>query len=73
MEVPHLLYHKAGTLARLASLMLRIMIFLWFIILHIPIADPHTAKGNEWTSVLDALAFSGIVGEIFSKQVQQTL
>jgi uncharacterized membrane protein len=48
--------------ARLASLMLGIMIFLWFVFLHIPraIADPHSAKGNEWTSVFEALAFSGI-------------
>ena len=49
-------------LPRLASLMLGIMIFLWFIFLHIPraIADPHTAFGNEWTRVFEALAFSGI-------------
>jgi uncharacterized membrane protein len=48
--------------ARLASLMLGIMIFLWVIVLHIPraIADPHTAMGNEWTSVFEAVAFSGI-------------
>ena len=47
---------------RLASLMLGIMIFLWFIFLHIPraIADPHSGLGNEWTSVFEALAFSGI-------------
>lgn len=47
---------------RMASLLLGIMIFLWFILLHIPraIADPHTGKGNEWTSVFEALAFSGI-------------
>jgi hypothetical protein len=48
--------------AQLASLMLGIMIFLWLLFLHIPraIADPHSAKGNEWTSVFEALAFSGI-------------
>jgi uncharacterized membrane protein len=48
--------------ARLAALMLGTMIFLWFIMLHIPraIADPHTGNGNEWTSVCEALAFSGI-------------
>lgn len=51
-----------GVQARLASLLLGIMIFLWFVFLHIPraIADPHTLKGNEWTSVMEALAFSGI-------------
>jgi uncharacterized membrane protein len=48
--------------ARLASGLLGIMIFLWFLFLHIPraIADPHSGKGNEWTSVFEALAFSGI-------------
>lgn len=51
-----------GIQARLASLLLGIMIFLWLLCLHIPraIADPHTAMGNEWTSVCEALAFSGI-------------
>src|SRR5262249_43194653 len=46
----------------LVSLLLGIMIFIWFIILHIPrgIADPHGDKGNEITSVFEALAFSGI-------------
>jgi hypothetical protein len=38
------------------------MLFLWVILLHIPraIADPHSGNGNEWTSVFQALAFSGI-------------
>jgi uncharacterized membrane protein len=49
-------------LPRLASLMLGIMIFLWLLMLHIPraIADPRRGLGNEWTSVFEALAFSGI-------------
>ncbi len=48
--------------ARLAAFLLGLMIFLWFIMLHMPraIADPHSGKGNEWTSVFEALAFSGI-------------
>jgi uncharacterized membrane protein YphA (DoxX/SURF4 family) len=51
-----------GIQARLASLMLGIMILLWFIILHIPraIADPHSAKGNEWASVFEVLGSTGI-------------
>jgi len=38
------------------------MIFLWFILLHIPraIADPYIEKGNEITSVFESLGFSGI-------------
>jgi len=44
------------------ALLAAAMIFLWFIVLHIPraIADPNGNKGNEITSVFEALAFSGI-------------
>jgi uncharacterized membrane protein len=50
-------------LPRLASLMLGIMIFLWVWMLHLPRAltmDASRDLGNEWTSVFEALAFSGI-------------
>jgi uncharacterized membrane protein len=42
--------------------LLGIMIFLWFIILHIPgaLASPLSDNGNEVTSAFSALAFSGI-------------
>jgi uncharacterized membrane protein len=42
--------------------LLGIMIFLWFIFLHIPdaLANPLTNNGNEVTSAFSALAFSGI-------------
>jgi len=48
--------------ARLASLLVGVMIFLWLIMLHIPraIADPRGGLGNEWTSIFEALAFSGM-------------
>ena len=48
---------------RQVSILLGIMLFIWFIILHIPraiAADPNADKGNEITSVFQALAFSGI-------------
>ncbi len=47
---------------KLVGLLLGIMIFIWFVILHIPraIADPYIDKGNEVTSVFEALAFSGV-------------
>jgi uncharacterized membrane protein len=47
---------------KLIGLLLGIMLFIWFVILHIPraIADPYIDKGNEVTSVFEALAFSGI-------------
>ena len=52
----------ANMYARIAAALLGVMIFLWLILLHIPraIADPHSGNGNEWTSVFEALAFSGI-------------
>ena len=47
---------------KLIGTLLGIMLFIWFVILHIPraIADPYIDKGNEVTSVFEALAFSGI-------------
>ena len=46
----------------LVGILLGTMIFLWFVFLHIPraIADPFVLKGNEVTSVFEALGFSGI-------------
>jgi len=61
--------------ARLAATLLGAMIFTWVIVLHIPraIADPYGAIGNEWTSVFEAVAFSGIafiLGRILSEQAK---
>jgi hypothetical protein len=49
------------------------MLFLWFIVLHIPraITDPHMAKGNEVTSVFEALAFSGIAFVVAGMQINK--
>jgi uncharacterized membrane protein YphA (DoxX/SURF4 family) len=46
----------------LAATLLGIMLFLWLIILHIPraVVEPATGRGNELTSVFQALAFSGV-------------
>jgi len=46
--------------ARLAALLAGVMIFIWFLILHIPraLAVPHSV--NELTAVFEALAMSGI-------------
>jgi len=44
------------------AILLAVMLFLWFVILHIPraVADPFGNQGNEVTSVFEAFAFSGI-------------
>jgi uncharacterized membrane protein len=47
---------------RLAAGLLGAMILVWFLVLHIPraLAMPYDVIGNEWSSVFEALAFSGI-------------
>ena len=47
---------------KVVAILLGIMLFIWFLILHIPRAAvaPATDNGNELTSVFEALAFSGI-------------
>ena len=42
--------------------LLAIMIFLWFIVLHVPdaIRNPYLQNGNEIVSAFDALLFSGV-------------
>jgi uncharacterized membrane protein len=46
----------------LAGVMTGIMIFIWFLILHIPLAlnAPAESVGNEWIAVCESLAFSAI-------------
>jgi uncharacterized membrane protein YphA (DoxX/SURF4 family) len=48
--------------ARPAAGLSGLMIFLWVLVLHIPraLAAPEAQLRNEWTAVLEALAFSGI-------------
>lgn len=47
---------------KLVALLQAAMIFIWFLILHIPraITDSQSMKGNEVVSAADALAFCGI-------------
>ena len=44
------------------ALLTGVMLLIWLVVLHIPraIADPHGDKGNEVTSVFEALNFAGI-------------
>jgi uncharacterized membrane protein YphA (DoxX/SURF4 family) len=54
----------------LISNLLGLMIFIWFIILHIPraLVAPLANNGNEVTSAFSALAFSGIALVIANSQ-----
>jgi uncharacterized membrane protein YphA (DoxX/SURF4 family) len=55
------------------ALLLGIMIFIWLIMLHIPlaIAHPFTDQGNQVTSALSALAFSGTAFVIAGVDMQR--
>jgi uncharacterized membrane protein YphA (DoxX/SURF4 family) len=48
--------------ARLAAALSGLMIFLWFVMLHVPraLAAADAQGRNEWTAVFEALAMSGI-------------
>lgn len=63
---------NTGTIGRDVALLLGLMLFLWVFMLHVPraIADPHSGNGNEWASVFEALAFSGIAFLIAGKNTR---
>jgi uncharacterized membrane protein len=47
-------------IATLSALMTAVMIFLWFILLHIPRAIAAGNDANEWIAVVESFAFSSI-------------
>jgi uncharacterized membrane protein len=51
-----------GIAARLAAGLSGLMVFIWLLVLHLPRAavDPTGQQGNEVSSVVEALAFSGL-------------
>jgi uncharacterized membrane protein YphA (DoxX/SURF4 family) len=55
------------------SLLLALMLFLWVLMLHLPraLAATATDKGNELTSVFEALAFSGMALVIAGVQMRK--
>jgi len=54
---------------QLAANLLAAILFIWVILLHVPraVADPGGLESNEWTSVFEALAFSGVAFLIGTK------
>lgn len=59
---------------RTAALLTGIMLFIWVFILHLPraLAAPPTDGGNEWTSVFEAFAFSGMAFLIAAKAAKRS-
>lgn len=56
------------------ALLLALMLFLWFVSLHVPnaIADPYVGRGNRIVSAFDALLFCG-VALVLSQLKKQTI
>lgn len=63
---------NTGNIGRIVAILLGVMLFLWVFMLHVPraIADPNSGNGNEWTSVFEAFAFSGIAFLIAGKNTR---
>lgn len=56
---------------QLAAYLLAAILFIWLLVLHLPraIANPGGDESNEWTSVFEALAFSGAAFLLGAKPV----
>ena len=56
------------------GLLLALMLFLWFVSLHVPnaIADPYVGRGNRIVSAFDALLFCG-VALVLSQSKKQSI
>lgn len=60
---------------QLAAYLLAAILFIWVLLLHLPRAVANTGgdEGNEWTSVFEALAFSGVAFLIGTKARRNAL
>ena len=56
------------------GLLLALMLFLWFVSLHVPnaIADPYVGRGNRIVSAFDALLFCGVALLLSQMKKQRT-
>lgn len=57
-----------GIQRKLAALVAAWMVFIWFLILHIPRGFGETASFNEWIAILEALSVSAILTIIYWRQ-----
>jgi len=61
-----------GFQRKLAALLASWMVFLWFLILHIPRGFGETASTNEWIAIFEALAVSAILAIIYHTSVRSS-
>jgi uncharacterized membrane protein len=61
-----------GVLRKLAALIASWMVFVWFLILHIPRGFGETASYNEWIAIFESLAVSAILATIYWKEEQRS-
>ncbi|MEJ0031581.1 MAG: DoxX family membrane protein [Bacteroidota bacterium] len=56
-----------GIQRKLAALIAAYMVFIWFLILHIPLGFGETASFNEWIAVFESLFVSATLVVIYHK------
>jgi uncharacterized membrane protein len=61
-----------GVLRKLAALIASWMVFVWFLILHIPRGFGETASYNEWIAIFESLAVSAILATIYWREQQRS-
>jgi uncharacterized membrane protein len=59
-----------GIQRKLAALISSYMVFIWFVILHVPRGFGETANYNEWTAIFEALAVSAITAIIYWRETE---
>jgi len=57
-----------GIRRKLAALISSWMVFIWFLILHVPRGFGETASYNEWIAIFEALSVSAILAMIYWKE-----
>lgn len=55
----------SGIQRKLAALLSSWMVFIWFLILHVPRGFGETANTNEWIAIFEALSVSAILAIIY--------
>jgi uncharacterized membrane protein len=59
-----------GIQRKLAALISSYMVFIWFVILHVPRGFGETASYNEWIAIFEALAVSAIMAVIYWRETE---
>lgn len=57
-----------GIKRKLAALIAAWMVFIWFVVLHVPRGFGETASFNEWIAIFEALGVSAVLAIIYWRE-----